>query len=89
VGKFIGTLNQKTPSKTVWDKIRQIYGKRKTHQIRHMITSNGVKTDDPKMMADELAKQFSKAGACTTIQRRFQKEKGKEIKKTPPCRLQE
>jgi hypothetical protein len=38
------TRNKKTPSKTVWDKIRQISGKRKTHQIRHLITSNGVKT---------------------------------------------
>jgi hypothetical protein len=78
VGKFIGTLNQKTPSKTVWDKIRQIYGKRKTHQIRHMITSNGVKTDDPKMMADELAKQFSKAGACTQYKDDFKKKKEKK-----------
>jgi hypothetical protein len=54
--EFVGTINERTPSKTVWDKIRQISGKRKTHQIRHLITSKRVKTDDPKMMADKLAK---------------------------------
>jgi hypothetical protein len=73
--EFVGKINEKTPSKTVWDKIRQFSGNRKTHKIRH---SNGVKTDDPKMMADELAKPFSKAGACTQYKDYFKKKKEKK-----------
>jgi hypothetical protein len=39
-----------------------------------MITSNGVKTDDPKMMTDELAKQFSRASGSTQYKDDFKKE---------------
>jgi hypothetical protein len=36
--ELVGTITEKTSSKTVWDKMRQISGKRKTHHVRFLIT---------------------------------------------------
>jgi hypothetical protein len=46
--------------------------------IWHLTTSNGVKTDGPKMMVDELAKKILRASTSTQYRDDFKKKKEQE-----------
>jgi hypothetical protein len=54
--EYVSTITEKTSSKTVWDKVGQISGKRRAQDIRYLVTENGTRVGDPSKMADELAR---------------------------------
>jgi ribonuclease HI len=61
--EFLGSINERTPSQEMWDKIRQLSGKRKTLQIKKLKDSNGRSITNPNEMADLLAKQFAETSS--------------------------
>jgi hypothetical protein len=62
--------------------VKQISGKRKTHNIRYLITENGTRIDDPWKMANELATQFTKTSDNTQYTQESRRKKDRE-EKTP------
>jgi hypothetical protein len=59
----------------VWKKIRKIYGKRKLHQIKTLIKSNGQSTTSGLEIANKLASQFSKTSFNANYPRNFRNKK--------------
>jgi hypothetical protein len=55
--QFTESITAKTSSHKVWEKIRKISGKRKSHQIKRQIKSNGQSITSPLEIANELASQ--------------------------------
>jgi hypothetical protein len=74
--QFIESNTAKTSSHhEVWEKIRKIFGKRKLHQIKRLIKSNGQSTTSPLEKANKLANQFSKTSFNANYPSNFRKKK--------------
>jgi predicted secreted protein len=50
----ISSINEKTSSQEMWDKVRQLLGKRKAHQLKRLKDPNSEIITDPKAMANLL-----------------------------------
>jgi hypothetical protein len=75
------SITAKTSSQKVWEKIRKISGKRKSHQIKRLIKSNGQSIISPLEIANELASQFSKTNSNANYLSNFRKKKEETEKK--------
>jgi hypothetical protein len=79
--EFVGSINERTSSQEMRDKIRQLSGKRKTQQIKKLKGSNGRTITNPKEMADLLAMQFADTSSDEHYSQTF-KEKKKKAEET-------
>jgi hypothetical protein len=77
--EFVGSINKRTSSQEMWDKIRQLSGKRKTLQIKKLKDSNG--TTITKGNSRSLAKQFAETSSDEHYSQTF-KENKKEAEET-------
>jgi hypothetical protein len=68
----------------MWDKIRQLSGKRKTLQIKKLRDPNGRSITNPKEIAKLLAKQFAETSADDHYTRKF-----KELRKRRESSLEQ
>jgi hypothetical protein len=66
--EFVGSINERTSSQEMWDKIRQLSGKRKTLQIK-----NGRTITNPK----EMAKQYAETSSDDHYTQTFKESKKK------------
>jgi hypothetical protein len=79
--EFVGSINERTSSQEMRDKIRQLSGKRKTQQIKKLKGSNGRTITNPKEMAYLLAMQFADTSSDEHYSQTF-KEKKKKAEET-------
>lgn len=61
--KYVESINEDTSIKEFWRKINVMDGKTSSFGIKHMIDSRNEGIDDPKVMADELAKHYHKVSS--------------------------
>lgn len=73
--QFVSSINDKTPVKKVWDKIRKITGKNKGSKLHHIQDNNGDIITDKKEVANALGEQFEKCSSSSNYSPNFQKIK--------------
>lgn len=78
--EYISGINENTPPKEVWKKIRSIYGKKTADPIWTITTANG-NISDPKEIAEHLASHFAKESADETYSPEFLTKKAKRERK--------
>ena len=78
---YVSKLNNKTPTKKVWDMVRKINGKQIQHPIIHLKKTDGEKCtnkrDITNLLAEELNKNSSPEHHSSTFQN-FKKETEKQ-----------
>ena len=77
---YVNKLKSSSKSKKVWDMIRIISGKNTSSPIKHL-SKNHIKATNKKVIADLLAKTFSKNSSSTNYSKPFQNIK-KNAEKT-------
>ena len=58
--EFTSSLNDRTPSKIVWDKIRSINGRKKPTNITSLLNDDGIIITNQSTIVEILAEQFAK-----------------------------
>jgi uncharacterized protein YktA (UPF0223 family) len=79
--KFGSIITAKTPSQQIWQKTRQISGKRKLHQIKKLKNTDRRMVSEPKIIANTLTRQFAAASSNKQYTKTFRKIKEKEKRK--------